>query len=173
MLTPLQAPCKAGRCHPTARDPRPRLRHLCADQKTLMLSTRAGTSKKHPWRRSGCCAMNGQPANFCQKRELQEGFPVPRYAGSITGCSVPTRVDQRDLRARAESAIGSVWTAGPTALMSRSVSVVQGVRAPRGTSSAGGAWSRRLKELESMAEVAYLRCFHGFDPLIGLPLSSL
>jgi hypothetical protein len=35
--------------------------------------------------------------------------------------------------------------------MSRSVSVVEGVRAPRGTSSAGGARSRQLKELESIA----------------------
>jgi hypothetical protein len=31
---------------------------------------------------------------------------------------------------------------------------------------------RRLKKLDSIAEVAHFRCFHGFDPLIGLPLSS-
>jgi hypothetical protein len=31
---------------------------------------------------------------------------------------------------------------------------------------------RRLKKLDGIAEVAYFRCFQGFDPLIGLPLSS-
>jgi hypothetical protein len=34
------------------------------------------------------------------------------------------------------------------------------------------ARSRHLKELQRIAEVAYLLCFHGFDPLIGTPLSS-